>query len=264
MAIEFRENEVFEVGPGVWIRNMVDNASWADLGDSAVVFDSLDPADDGPMEEQIPKDVLRTTGKPIKWLVNTHWHPDHIGFNASWAKAGATVIAHESCGQAQPEHNGQPNITFTDTYVLEGSDGRRLELEWLGGTHTPWDTVVYFPWARVLHIADLFGWGMIPLSKFDPQKVNLLKQHLRRVLEYDADRYIVGHGPIAEPEHIERWLTYLEDLLLRVPPLAQAGNSAEDIEAELPVPSDMEDWWKLKAWKHSHNIRILTAYYGPG
>src|SRR5689334_1830259 len=82
MAIEFRENEVFEVGPGVWIRNMVDNAAWADLGSGAVVIDALDPADDGPMEQQIPEDVRRTTGKPMKWLVNTHWHPDHIGFNA--------------------------------------------------------------------------------------------------------------------------------------------------------------------------------------
>src|SRR4051794_40414869 len=116
MAIEFRENEVFEVGPGVWLRNMVDNSAWADLGNGAVVIDSLDPADDGPMEQQIPKDIERTVGKPLRWLVNTHWHGDHIGFNKAWAQLGATVIAHESCGQAQSEANGQPNITFTDTY----------------------------------------------------------------------------------------------------------------------------------------------------
>jgi glyoxylase-like metal-dependent hydrolase (beta-lactamase superfamily II) len=262
MAIEFRENEVFEVGPHVWIRNMVDNASWADLGDAAVVFDSLDPADDGPMEQQVPKDIQRTTGKPLKWLVNTHWHPDHIGFNASWAKAGATVIAHESCGDAQPEANGQPNITFESTYTLKGSE-RQIEMEWLGGTHTPWDSVVYFPWAKVLHIADLFGWGMIPLSKYDQFKVDLLKKRLQRVLEYDAHTYIVGHGPLAEPHHIRRWLTYLEDLLEQVPPLAQAGNTAEEIAEEIRVPDDMKDWWKLEAWKHAHNIRIITQHHAP-
>lgn len=263
MVGEFRENEVFEVGPGVWIRNMVDNACWADLGDAAVVIDSLDPADDGPMEQEIPAEIQRTVGKPLKWLINTHWHPDHIGFNESWAKLGATVIAHESCGAAQPEPNGQPNITFTDTYTLRGGEGRRIELEWLGGTHTPWDTVVYFPWAKVLHIADLFGWGMIPLVKFDQGKINLLKQHLRRVLEYDAHRYIVGHGPVAEPENIRRWLIYLEDLLERVPPLAQAGNTPEEIAGELPVPDDMKDWFKLEAWKHAHNIRLIASHYAP-
>jgi len=262
MVGEFRENEVFEVGPGVWLRNMLDNAAWADLGDCAVVIDSLDPVDDVPMEAQVPADIQRTVGKPLKWLVNTHWHPDHIGFNAAWAKLGATVIAHESCGAAQPEANGQPNITFADTYTLEG-DGRRLELEWLGGTHTPWDSVVYFPWARVLHIADLFGWGMIPLVKYDPAKVDLLRRRLARVLEYDADRYIVGHGPVASPAEIRRWLTYLDGLQEQVPPLARAGKTEEEIAAAVPVPADMADWFKLAAWKHGHNLRIMAQHFAP-
>ena len=41
-----------------------------------------------------------------------------------FAPLGASL----GCGEAQPEHNGQPNITFTDTYTLEGTDGRRIEL----------------------------------------------------------------------------------------------------------------------------------------
>jgi glyoxylase-like metal-dependent hydrolase (beta-lactamase superfamily II) len=263
MSVQFRENEVFEVGPGVWVRNMVDNACWADLGNDAVVIDALDPNDDAPMEQQIPEDVRRTVGKPIRWLVNTHWHPDHIGFNEPWARAGAIVVAHESCGQAQPEPNGQPNITFKDHYTLMGTDDRRLELEWLGGTHTPWDSVVYFPWARVLHIADLFGWGMIPLAKYDQAKIDLLKQRLTRVLEYEADTYVVGHGPIAKPEHVRRWLTYLEDLLQRVPPLARAGKSLDEIEREVPVPPDMQDWWKLPDWKHRHNLQLMVSEFAP-
>jgi cyclase len=261
MAIEFRENEVFEVGPGVWLRNMVDNCAWADLGDGVAVIDALDPADDAPMEQQIPRDVQKTTGKPMKWLVITHWHPDHIGFTEPWARQGATVVAHESCGPAQEEANGQPNVTFKDRHVLKGGE-RHLEMEWLGGTHTPWDSVVFFPWARVLHIADLFGWGMIPLAKYDPAKVDLLKQHLQRVLEYDADTYIVGHGPLAKPEHIRRWLAYVEDLEQRVPELARAGRSLDDIEQQVPVPTDMQDWWKLSAWKHRHNLQILAKHHG--
>lgn len=260
MAIEFRENEVFEVAPGVWLRNMVDNSAWADLGDGVAVIDSLDPVDDAPMETQIPADIVATTGKPLKWLVNTHWHPDHIGFNGPWARLGATVVAHESCGKAQGERNGQPNITFSSTYVLQGSE-RRLELEWLGGTHTPWDTVVYFPWARVLHIADLFGWGMIPLVAFDQAKVDLLKRHLARVLEYDAHTYIVGHGPLVQPAHVRRWLAYVDDLQARVGDLARQGKDLEAVKAAVPVPDDMSDWWKLAAWKHEHNLRITWRHF---
>ncbi len=259
MAIAFRNDEVFEVGPGVWVRNMVDNAAWADLGDGAVVIDSLE--DTATMEQQIPADVQRTTGKPMKWLINTHWHPDHTANNAAWARRGATVIAHETCGAAQSEANGQPNITFHDRYTLAGSD-RAVELEYLGGTHTPWDSVVYFPWAKVLHIADLFGWGMIPLSKFDPSKIDLLKQHLARVLEYDAHTLIPGHGPLVEPAHIRRWLAYLDELLARAIPLARAGKSLDELEQACPVPADMLDWWKLPDWKHRHNLTLIHREFG--
>ena len=259
MAIVFRNDEVFEVGPQVWIRNMVDNAAWADLGDGAVVIDSLE--DTESMETQIPADVRRTTGKSMRWLVNTHWHPDHIANNAAWARLGATVIAHESCGAAQSEANGQPNVTFSDTYTLKGSE-REIQLEFLGGTHTPWDSVVYFPWAKVLHIADLFGWGMIPLSRYDPAKIELLRKHLARVLEYDADTYIVGHGPLVKPEHVRRWLTYLDWLLETVPPLARAGQDVDQVCAAVPVPDDMQDWWKLPDWKHRHNISLLVKHFG--
>lgn len=256
MPIEFRENEVFEVGPGVWIRNMVDNAAWADLGDGVAVIDSLDPADDGPMEKQIPEDIQRTTGKPLKWLVYTHCHPDHVGFNDAWRKLGATVVVHESGKDAV-----NPDVTFESTHTVAGAE-RALEMEWLGGTHTQWDTVVYFPWARVLHIADLFGWGMIPLVRFDQAKVDLLKQRLARVLEYDADTYIVGHGPLARPEDIRRWLAYLDDLLTRAIPLAKSGASVDEMEKQIPVPPDMMDWWKMSAWKHRHNLTLIAKEFG--
>lgn len=255
MAIEFRENEVFEVGPGVWIRNMVDNAAWADLGDGVAIIDSLDPADDGPMETQVPEDIQRTTGKPIKWLLYTHCHPDHVGFNDAWRKLGATVVVHES-----GKDEVGADVTFSDKHTVPG-DGRQVEMEWMGGTHTPWDTVVYFPWAKVLHIADLFGWGMIPLVRYDQGKIDLLKQRLARVLEYDADHYIVGHGPVARPEDVRRWLAYLDQLLAEVPPLAKAGKSLDEIKAAVPVPEDMQDWWKLGVWKHDHNLKIIANHF---
>lgn len=259
MAIDFPENQVIQVGPYVWVRNMVDNACWSDLGDGVVVIDSLE--DTATMEKQIPADIRETANKPMKWLVNTHWHPDHTANNAAWAREGATVIAHESVGPAQEEANGLPNITFSDRYVLKGSE-RQIEMEYMGGTHTPWDSVVYFPWARVLHIADLFGWGMIPLSSYDAQKTDLLCSYLKRVLEYDADTLIPGHGPLVRPDHIRRWLTYIDDLRDRVIPLAEAGESLDEIERRVPVPDDMEDWWKLPDWKHRHNLQLMVRHYG--
>lgn len=252
--MDFVENRVFEVAPGVFIRNAVDNCVWADLGSGVATIDALEDAGMAPV---IQEDIGRTVGKPMKWLINTHWHADHIACNPAWAKAGATVIAHESVGVTTSERDGQPDITFHDRYVLEG-DGRRVELEWLGGTHTPWDSVVYFPWAKVLHIADLFGWGMIPMMQVEQPKVKRLHDVLGRVLEYDADTLLCGHGPVLQPAHIRRWLAYFDDLLERVPPMVKAGKSMAEIEDAVPPPEDMRDWWRFVDWKHRRNLELVA------
>jgi glyoxylase-like metal-dependent hydrolase (beta-lactamase superfamily II) len=252
--MEFVEDRVFEIGPGVWIRNAVDNSVWADLGDGVVAIDGLEDRNLAPVIQQL---IAETAGKPMKWLINTHWHGDHIACNPIWAAAGATVIAHESVGPATTEHNGQPNITFKDRHVLKGAE-RQVELEWLGGTHTQWDTVVYFPWAKVLHIADLFGWGMIPLGQWDTQRAERLREVLNRVLQYDAQVLVPGHGPVLTREHIRRWLAYFEELTERVPTLARAGRDLSEIEAALPPPADMSDWWRFVEWKHRRNLEMLA------
>lgn len=253
--MRFEENKILELGDGVYIRNAVDNAAWADLGDGAVEIDALE---DPKLALVIESAIRETTGKRLKWLINTHWHPDHIACNPTWAAKGVTVIAHQSCGGPTPEHTGEPNVTFADRYTLEGAN-RRVDCEWLGGTHTPWDTVVYFPWAKVLHIADLFGWGMIPLAQMEPAKVTRLKEVLNRVLEYDAHTLIPGHGPVLTPAEIRRWLAYFDELLERVPPLARGGKSVDQIEKEFPPPADMASWWRFVDWKHRRNLEMVAA-----
>jgi glyoxylase-like metal-dependent hydrolase (beta-lactamase superfamily II) len=256
--MRFEENKILQLGDGVFIRNAVDNAAWADLGDGAVEIDALEDPKLAPVIEGA---IQETTGKPLKWLINTHWHPDHIACNPAWAAKGVTIIAHESCGGPTDERTGEPNVTFHDRYVLRGAE-RQVECEWLGGTHTPWDTVVYFPWAKVLHIADLFGWGMIPLQRLEPEKITRLHEVLNRVLQYDAQAVVCGHGPVLRLEHVRRWLTYFDDLLARVPPLARAGKSVDEIEREIPPPPDMADWWRFVDWKHRRNLEMVAAHRG--
>jgi glyoxylase-like metal-dependent hydrolase (beta-lactamase superfamily II) len=134
-------------------------------------------------------------------------------------------------------------------------------MQWLGGTHTPWDTVLYFPHARVLHIADLFGWGLIP-CKPTVQKVERLREVLNRVLEYDANALICGHGPTLTLDHIRRFLSYFEQMLQEVPPLLAQGKSVEEIERQVPPPEDMHDWWRFVAWKHKKNIELIAEFGG--
>jgi len=259
--MEFIENEVRDLGNGVWIRVAVDNIAWCDLGEGsgggAAVIDALEDAS----QADIVRDLIKsTTGRDLRTVVQTHWDADHIACNPQWKREGAVVIAHSSCAASAGDWEGRPNISYDDRAVLRGEGERRIEMRWLGGTHTPWDTVLYFPHARVLHIADLFGWGLIPCQP-TPAKVARLREILDIVLTYDADVLICGHGPTLTLDHIRRFRVYFEEMLAQVPPLVKAGKSNEEIKREIAPPADMESWWRFTAWKHAKNIELIAEFY---
>jgi glyoxylase-like metal-dependent hydrolase (beta-lactamase superfamily II) len=258
---QFVENEVKELGPGVWLRVAVDNIAWADLGSFGIIVDALED----PQQADVVKGLLKqTSGQDLRYVVTTHWDADHIACNPQWKREGAAVIAHQSNADSAGNWEGRPDITygkntpFADTAIVYGEDDKRVEMTFVGGTHTKWDTILFFPHARVLHIADLFGWGLIPCQP-TAERIALLRKILTFIQTFDAQAVICGHGPNTTLAHLARFGTYMEDLLEKVPPLAKKGLSLEEIEAELPPPADMEDWWRFYAWKHKKNIEMIMA-----
>lgn len=251
----FHENEVKELGPGVWLRVAVDNISWCNLGNCAAVIDALEE----PQQADVVRDLIRqTTGQELKYVVTTHWDKDHIACNPQWKREGAVVIAHQSNAEKAGDWDGKPDITYPETAVLLGEGERKIEMRWVGGTHTPWDTILHFPHARVLHIADLFGWGLIPCEP-TPAKVARLREILGIIQSYDVDAIICGHGPALDMSCIARFKTYFEAMMAQVPPLVQQGLSNQEIGKRLPPAADMENWWRFTAWKHAKNIEMIAA-----
>ncbi|HEY3411505.1 MAG TPA: MBL fold metallo-hydrolase [Armatimonadota bacterium] len=254
----FETDTILKLAPGVWMLNAVDNCLWADLGEGVLVVDALEDLSMCPL---IPEDILATAGKPMKWVVNTHGDSDHVACNAGWAAGGATILAHEEVARKLAGRPGCPSVTFTDRYTLEG-DRQDAHLRWLGGAHSPGDTIVYLPHARILCIGDLFSWGLIPFPAFDTGRAARLVEVLNSILEYDADTIVCGHGPVLTPEHIRRWLNYFEELRHTVSALAEKGLSLEAILAECPPPDDMRGWWRFTEWKHNQNISVLLGEKG--
>ncbi len=249
-----------ELGPGVFIRQGLDNCVWADLGDGTLVIDTLEEPE---LAEVIKQAVAETVGKPIRYVVNTHWDGDHTAGNPVFAAEGASVLAHESCALVTPNRDGQPDEVFHDHAVVQGQ-GREARVEWLGGTHTPADSIVHLPWARVLHIADLFGWGLFMQRGDTPEKSARSREVLGRILTYDVDTIVCGHGPTLTPKEVRRYLKYFNHLWETVPALRAQGKDDAAIQAALPVPDELADWFGLAKWKHARNIeRILESLNDP-
>ncbi len=219
--------EIMKVTGGLWV--IMNNAS----GNVAVM-----PTDEGVLLvddkfEQDAPDILAkvktVSDKPIKYILNTHQHPDHTGGNAYMMKnTPAEIVIHKNAraNMVAGKQPGLPQITFADeAQVFVG--GKEVSAHHLGRGHTNGDAVILFPSERVLHTGDLFVNGSAPFIDYSA-KGSLVEwaKTLDRVLDLDFDTVIPGHGPVATKADLRNWRHSIAELQSRAR-TACAGGAAD-------------------------------------
>ena len=132
------------------------NTAFMPTSEGVIVVDDKFAAD----APQIVAKVKSVTDKPIRYVLNTHQHPDHTGGNEAMLAANAEIVIHKNAraNMVTNKQPGLPHITFTDeSQVFLG--GKEVVAKHLGRGHTNGDAVIYFPSERVLHTGDLFVVG---------------------------------------------------------------------------------------------------------
>ncbi|MCM2316613.1 MAG: MBL fold metallo-hydrolase [Thermoanaerobaculia bacterium] len=182
--------------------------------------------------------------KPIRYVVNTHWHPDHTGGNAAIA-AGGAMIAHDRTRgwlkrggiidgtpvpPAAPAAIPEFTIKFETRIYLNGETVQILPVP---GGHTDGDMVVYFVESNVVHVGDMFVADQFPLIDADsggsiPQLTRNL-DGLRAALRSDT-RLIPGHGPLSSIEGLVRFSVMLESTSALVVNARNRGESVETMK----------------------------------
>lgn len=147
----------------------------AGSGGNIVVCDGprgvlLVDADFAEMADKIVATVGSLGCSPVRAVINTHWHYDHVGGNAALAEAGALVIAHETASDhmASAQHvdvidqdvpasppAALPVIAVADSLVLHWGE-QVVGIHHVPPAHTDGDLLVHFPAADVLHVGDIF------------------------------------------------------------------------------------------------------------
>src|SRR5271155_2437283 len=217
------------------------------------------------------KEALDGLGNaPVKYLIDTHWHFDHVDNNAHFRAAGATVLAHENTKKRMSEPHDLPVLlrapdgaliglhfdpspaealpqqTFSDSYKLQ-ANGETLTLQHVAPAHTDTDIYVHFQRANVIQMADLFFNGMYPY--IDPGTGGTITGMIAaadKILSLaDNDTKIVaGHGPLGNKAD----LTKARDMLItsreRVQQLKSEGKSAPEAVAEKPFANLDPVWGK--------------------
>lgn len=205
-----------------------------------------------PVTGQLLGAIRKISNKPIRFVINTHYHADHTGGNEAIGKAGALIIAHENIHQRMsteqvnnfmksttPPYNeaALPVVTFNDRMSLH-FNGETATAYHVAHGHTDGDSIIHFPNSNVIHMGDMFFNGLYPYVDLDAGgSIQGMVEAVDLALSMadETTRIIPGHGPLAITEDLSAYRDYLVEAIANVESLINEGKSLEQIIAAKPT-----------------------------
>ncbi len=213
----------------------------------------------GPQTPAILAKLKDLGGGAPRFVINTHYHRDHTGGNASMRKDGAIVIAQANVrarleqvqrepmasGQPQPiPETGLPMLTFKQSITLY-VDGQSVHVVHLPPGHTDGDSVVFFKQANVVSMGDLFFNGIYPVIDVETGgSVGGMIRDIDEVLPLMDGKTVVipGHGPVADKAALIRFRDMMASVRDKVRKLINDGKALKQIQAAHPTAAYDAKW----------------------
>ena len=228
-----------------------------------------------PLTQKILAAVQAIDARPVRFLVNTHWHGDHTGGNENLGEAGVVIVAHDNVRErmsvkqvmqargvevpASPSA-ALPVLTFP-TSVTFHVNGVTTEVIHVAPAHTDGDSVVWFAERNVVHTGDTFFNGFYPFIDVDSGgSIDGVISAVDAVLARadDETRIIPGHGPLSNRAEFEAYRKMLVTVRDRIRAAIVAGKGADEILAEKPT-ADLDAAWGGGFMKPEAFVRIVVA-----
>ena len=194
-------------------------------------------------------EIASRFGKPIRYVIYSHDHRDHIAGGEVFAADGAIVVAHEKAkrtilGEKRP--TAVPHITFKKQMTLE-LGGKTVELRYLGKNHSDNMIVMRFPAERTLFAVDFIPVKTVAFKDFPDAYLPEWIRSLARVETMDFDILAPGHGPLGTKADVTAFRGYMSDLTEQVLEQARMGKSLEETKAAVDL-SKYSSWGQFEAW----------------
>jgi glyoxylase-like metal-dependent hydrolase (beta-lactamase superfamily II) len=212
-------------------RNFISNAGFVVTDDGVVVVDALgSPA----LAEELLAQIKLVTPQPVRYVIATHYHADHIYGLQAFKAAGATIWAHAEGREYLNSDNAKKRLEASrtelapwinaDTHLVEADrwldqpqthlkvGSYDFQISHAGPAHTPEDLVVFVPQLGVLFAGDLFFQGRIPFVGQADSRLWIAS--ITQLMQYQPKVVIPGHGPASTDPMTDMamtrdYLTYL-------------------------------------------------------
>ena len=201
-----------------------------------------------PLTERILATIADLDDGEIRFLINTHVHPDHTGGNENLGKMGIAILANDRVRVRMVEEmnpdEALPILTYSDTTTVH-LNGEEVHVFTVPPAHTDGDSFIHFRGADVLHLGDVFRTNNFPY--IDVSRGGTLRGTLEALaiaigMSGPNTLIIPGHGVLASREDVVEFRDMTLIVAERVEGLVREGASLEDVLAA-GTTSEYEAQW---------------------
>lgn len=214
-----------------------------------------------PLTARILAAIKAISDKPVRFLLNTHWHFDHTGGNENLGKSGVVIFAQDNVrkrltvktpieffkaayGPSAPA--ALPVVTFAETvtFHLNGDEATAIHMP---NAHTDGDSIIHFRNANVVHMGDTYFNGLYPFIDTGTNgSVKGMIAAADRVLKIsdDTTKIIPGHGPLSNKAELKAYRDMLVKISAKIEAMVKAKKTLAQVIAAKPTRDFDEAWGK--------------------
>ena len=216
--------------------------------DGAVIIDDQF----APLSEKIKTAIQKLTDVPVRFVINTHFHFDHVGGNENFGREGAIIVAQsnsrlrmsvdEFIAETKETRNAAPydalpKITFADSVTLH-LNGETVQVMHVKHAHTDGDAIIYFKESNTIHAGDVFvRYGLPYIDQPHGGTIDGMISGADAIINMadENTKIIPGHGAIATRKDVEAFKNMLVTIRNRIADAMKQGKTVNDIIAMDPT-----------------------------